>query len=216
MRSYAVLGIGRFGREIALELSRQGAEVLAIDRDHKVVEEMADQVTRAAAANIRDKDALAELGVNDCDCVILAVGSDLATSVLAVMNLKALGVRQLICKAYDETHRAVLLKLGADQVLIPEQEFARKLASQLISPRVQDYFAFSDGIRIEEILAPDSWAGSTIGDLRLRNAFGVDVITLRHGQDVTAAPTAGTLISRGDSLILLGEEKALEKVRQIR
>ena len=96
--------------------------------------------------------------------MILSVGSDLAASVLAVVNLKAIGVKHLVCKAYDEVHRDVLLRLGADQVLIPEQEFAAKLAAQMISPRLRDYIQLTDDCVIEEMAVPESWVGKTAKD----------------------------------------------------
>ena len=216
MKSFAVLGLGRFGKEMALQLARGGADVLAVDRERKNVDEVADEVTRAVTANIRDKDVLQELGVAECDEVILAVGTDLAASVLAVMNLKAIGVKHLTCKAFDEVHRDVLLKLGADEVLIPEQEFAAKLAAQKISPRMRDYLQLSDDFMIEEVNVPESWNGKTIGELQIRNRYGVTVIALRHGESVIASPRATDDIRPGDILLLLGDRKSLDSVRKVR
>ena len=216
MKSFAVLGLGRFGKELALQLSRGGAEVLAIDRERKIVDEVADEVTRAVTANLRDKDTLQELGVAECDEVILSVGSDLAASVLAVVNLKALGVKHLICKAYDEVHRDVLLKLGADQVLIPEQEFAAKLAAQMISPRLRDQIQLTEEYVIEEVAVPESWIGKTLGEMNIRSRFDVTVVTVRHGEKVVAAPGAGERLTAGDVVLLLGEKKAMSAVHKLR
>ena len=216
MKRFAVLGLGRFGKEMALQLARGGAEVLAIDRERKVVDEVADEVTRAVTANLRDKDALQELGVADCDEVILSVGSDLAVSVLAVMNLKAIGVRHLICKAYDELHRDVLLKLGADQVLIPEQEFAAKLAAQLISPRLRDYIQLTDSFLLEEITVPDTWIGKSLGEMSIRNRYDVTVVMVRHGEEVVPSPGAAERIQEGDVLMVVGSEKALNSLKKVR
>ena len=216
MKSFAVLGLGRFGKELALQLSRGGAEVLAIDRERKIVDEVADEVTRAVTANLRDKDTLQELGVAECDEVILSVGSDLAASVLAVVNLKALGVKHLICKAYDEVHRDVLLKLGADQVLIPEQEFAAKLAAQMISPRLRDQIQLTEEYVIEEVAVPESWIGKTLGEMNIRSRFDVTVVTVRHGEKVVAAPGAGERLMAGDVVLLLGEKKAMSAVHKLR
>ena len=216
MKSFAVLGLGRFGKELALQLSRGGAEVLAIDRERKIVDEVADEVTRAVTANLRDKDAMQELGVAECDEVILSVGSDLAASVLAVVNLKALGVKHLICKAYDEVHRDVLLKLGADQVLIPEQEFAAKLAAQMISPRLRDQIQLTEEYVIEEVAVPESWIGKTLGEMNIRSRFDVTVVTVRHGEKVVAAPGAGERLTAGDVVLLLGEKKAMSAVHKLR
>ena len=216
MKSFAVLGLGRFGKELALQLSRGGAEVLAIDRERKIVDEVADEVTRAVTANLRDKDTLQELGVAECDEVILSVGSDLAASVLAVVNLKSLGVKHLICKAYDEVHRDVLLKLGADQVMIPEQEFAAKLAAQMISPRLRDQIQLTEEYVIEEVAVPESWIGKTLGEMNIRSRFDVTVVTVRHGEKVVAAPGAGERLTAGDVVLLLGEKKAMSAVHKLR
>ena len=216
MKSFAVLGLGRFGKELALQLSRGGAGVLAIDRERKIVDEVADEVTRAVTANLRDKDTLQELGVAECDEVILSVGSDLAASVLAVVNLKALGVKHLICKAYDEVHRDVLLKLGADQVMIPEQEFAAKLAAQMISPRLRDQIQLTEEYVIEEVAVPESWIGKTLGEMNIRSRFDVTVVTVRHGEKVVAAPGAGERLTAGDVVLLLGEKKAMSAVHKLR
>ena len=216
MKSFAVLGLGRFGKELALQLARGGAEVLAIDRERKIVDEVADEVTRAVTANLRDKDALQELGVAECDEVILSVGSDLAASVLAVVNLKALGVKHLVCKAYDEVHRDVLLRLGADQVLIPEQEFAAKLAAQMISPRLRDQIQLTEDYVIEEMAVPESWVGKTLGEMNIRNRFDVTVLTVRHGEKIVPAPGATEKLLAGDVVLLLGEKKAAAAVRKLR
>ncbi len=216
MKSYAVLGLGRFGKQLALTLARQGAEVLAVDRTRKIVDEVADEVTRAVTANIQDKDVMNELGVAECDCVILAFGGDLAASVIALMNLRALGVKQIICKAYDETHKDVLLKLGADRVIIPEQEIADKLANQLISPMLQDYIALSDGYLVEEISAPLSWQDRTLAELRIRSRYKADVIAIKRSGRMVVSPGGEDEIKKDDVLVLLGEREALDDIRRLR
>ncbi len=215
-RSFAVLGLGRFGREMALQLSRGGGEVLAVDNNERDVDEIADGVTRAVCADVRDRDALQELGVADCDVVILSVGSDLAVSVLTVMNLKALGVKHLICKAYDEVHREVLVKLGADRVVIPEKESAVRTAARLLSPRIRDYIQLTENFSIEEISVPANWVGKTLGGLSIRNRYGVNVIAIRRGEKVLASPGADDRIEEGDMMLVLGEEKELSGVRNIK
>ena len=216
MKSFAVLGLGRFGSRMALKLAEEGAEVLAIDRDRKCVDQVADGVTRAAMANVRDRDALEELGVAECDCAILAIGGDLAASVLGVMNLKAIGAKQVICKAYDETHRDVLYKLGADRVVIPEQEFADKLSQQLVSPQVKDFLSLGDGYSVEEIAAPGSWFGRSLGDIRVRSRYDATVLAVIRPGAPTLSPDGAETIREGDSLILFGDRKTLDAIRRLR
>ena len=138
MKSCIVIGLGRFGSEVARRLYGYGCEVLAMDTSSENVQQVADQVTHAVVGNAQDKDVLRALSAQDFECAIVAIGDSLADSVLATMNLKELGIPRVICKAHDETHRQVLLKLGADQVVIPEQENAARLAKSLSSPNVLD------------------------------------------------------------------------------
>ena len=126
MKSYIVIGLGRFGQTLARQLCTLGAEVLAMDVRNDLVQQVADDVTHAVVGDAQDKEVLRALGARDFDCAIIAIGSDLAASVLTTMNLKELEVPYIICKAHDETHRRVLEKLGVDRVIIPEQENAQR------------------------------------------------------------------------------------------
>ena len=215
MKSFAILGLGRFGGELALALAQNGAEVLAVDRERKPVEAVADQVTRAVTCNIRDKEALSEIGVAECDVAVVCAGADLAASVLGLMNLKALGVKQIICKAYDETYRDVLLKLGADSVVIPEKEMADKLATSLIHPTVKDYIELSDDDALEEMSLPGSWIGKTLSDLRIRNRYKAEVIAVRRGGKTIVTPPADDPFRDGDVIVILGSKEHLADIRQI-
>ena len=216
MKTFAILGLGRFGMELALSLARNGAEVLAVDRERKPVEAVADYVTRAVTCNIRDKDALSEIGVSECDCAVLCVGGDLAASVLGLMNLKALGVRRIICKAYDETYQDVLTKLGADSVVIPEKEMAAKLATSLINPTVKDYIDLSDEDSLEELSVPAPWVGKTLADLRIRNRYKAEVIALRRDGQTVISPPSDDPFRPGDMIVLLGSKEHLTEIRRLR
>ena len=144
MKSYLVIGLGRFGQAVARQLCSLGAEVLAMDKHNDLVQQMAGDVTHAVVGDAQDKEVLRALGTRDFDCAILAVGDDLAASVLITMNLKELEVPYVVCKAHDETHRKVLEKLGADRVVIPEQEYAQRLGRSLFSHNVLDYIEISE------------------------------------------------------------------------
>ena len=132
MKSFAVIGLGRFGSRLATSLYESGADVLAIDIHESCVDKIGDNVTQAVAADASDIAILRKLGVDSCDYVIVAVGSNLGVSTLVTMNLTELGVENIICKASNPTHKAILEKLGAKRVFIPEQEFADRLALNLI------------------------------------------------------------------------------------
>ena len=138
MKNYVVIGLGRFGSAIARQLCSLGAEVLALDVRSELVQQVANEVTHAVVGDAQDKEVLRALGVRNFDCAIIAIGDDLAASVLTTMNLKELGVPYIVCKAHDETHRRVLEKLGVDRAVIPEQEYGQRLARSLYSHNVLD------------------------------------------------------------------------------
>ncbi len=215
MKSYAVIGLGRFGTQVALELCRQGCEVLAMDVSSDLVAQISNDVTHAVVADSQDKEVLRALGVGEMDCAIVAIGSDLSASVLATMNLKELGVPQIICKAHNDTHRRVLEKLGADRVLIPEYEQAFRLARSLSAPNVLDYIELSDEYGIVEVPVPASWAGKNLRELNVRAKLGVNILAFRRGNKMNVSPAADFAIEAGDVAVVLGDSQALKKVQKL-
>jgi len=215
MKSYVVIGLGRFGSEAAKRLCELGCEVLAIDRDHELVQPISNDVTQAVVGDARDKDVLRALGVADFECAIVAIGGSLGDSVLATMNLKELGVPYVVCKAHDETHRQVLLKLGADKVVIPEQEQANRLARNLSSPNVLDYIELSNDFGIIEVPAPALWIGKSLKDLNVRAKLGVNIIAIRQGETINVSPGADYAILQGDVMVVLGGTDALSAVQKL-
>ena len=215
MKSFVVIGLGRFGSAAARQICALGGEVLAIDTNTELVQQISGEVTNAVTADAQDKDVLKALGVGDCDCAVVAIGDDLGASVLATMNLKELGVPRVVCKAYDETHRRVLEKLGADKVVIPEREVAERMAHSLISPNVLEYIELSADYGIVEVPAPRSWAGKSIKDLNVRAKLGVNIIAVESGDRVNVSPGADYVIQKCDVMVILGEYDALAVVQKL-
>ena len=214
MKSYVVIGLGRFGNTLARQLCKLGAEVLAMDVHNDLVQQVAEDVTHAVVGDAQDKDVLRALGVRDFDCAIVAIGTDLAASVLTVMNLKELGVPYIICKAHDETHSRVLKKLGVDKVVIPEQENATRLARSLHSHNVLDYIELSEDYGILEIPAPKSWVGKTLKELNIRAKLGVNIIAVENNKKTNVSPAADYQIQQEDILVVLGDNYSLEAVQK--
>ena len=215
MKSYVVVGLGRFGTEAAKRLCELGGEVLAIDCKSELVQHISSFVTQAVVGDARDKGVLKALGVENFDCAIVAIGDSLGDSVLATMNLKELGVPYVVCKAYDDTHRQVLLKLGANKVVIPEQEQANRLARSLSSANVLDYIELSDAYGIIEVPAPTSWIGKSLKDLNVRAKLGVNIIAIKQGDNINVSPGADYEIMPGDIMEIIGDTDALTAVQKL-
>ena len=215
MKSYIIIGLGRFGQTLARQVCALGAVVLAIDKRGDLVQQVADDVTHAVVGDGEDKEALRALGARNFDCAIIAIGSNLSSSVLTALNLKELGVPYVICKAHDETHRKVLEKLGVDRVVIPEQENAQRLARSLNSHNVLEYIELSPDYGILEIPAPKSWIGKTIKELNVRAKLGVNIIAVENDKKTNVSPAADYTIVEGDIMVVLGDNYALEAVQKL-
>ena len=214
MKSYVVIGLGRFGFSLAKNLCQLGAEVLAMDVRSDLVQQIANDVTHAVVGDGQDKEVLRALGVRNFDCAIVAIGDNLASSVLTVMNLKELGVPYLVCKAHDDTYGRVLEKLGVDRVVIPEMEQAQRLARILHSHNVLDYIELSTDYGILEVPAPKSWVGKSLRELNVRAKLDINIIAVKNGERTNVSPSADYQISTGDVLAVLGDTVALEAMQR--
>lgn len=215
MKSYVVIGLGLFGQAIARQLCMLGAEVLAVDVRSDLVQQVANDVTHAVVGDAQDKEVLRALGVRDMDCAIVSIGDDLAASVLITMNLMELEVPYIVCKAHDETHRRVLEKLGANRVVIPEQENAQRLGRSLHSHNVLEYIELSEDYGILEIPAPRSWIGKTLKELNVRAKLGVNIIAVQSSEKTNVSPSADYQIQEADIMVVLGDNYSLEAVQKL-
>lgn len=215
MSAYIVVGLGRFGSEVALRLCDQGCEVLALDTNPELVQHVADQVTHAVVADATDKAVLKALDASSFDCAVVAIGNSLAASVLVTMNLQELGIPKIICKASDETHRKVLLKMGAHQVVIPEKEHAARLARSLANPNVLDYIELSDACGIVEAPAPIKWRGKSLKELDIRARLGINIIAIKRDGEINTFPSADYRFDMGDVIVVMGGPDTVEKLRTL-
>ena len=215
MKSFLVIGLGRFGSEVARKLSEQKGEVLAMDRRNDLVQQLSNDVTHAVVGDSQVKEVLRALGAGNFDCAVVAIGGDLSASVLTVMNLKELGVPYIVCKAHDETHRRVLEKLGADRVVIPEQENADRLAKSLSSTNVLDYIVLSNEYGIIEVPVPKVWVGKSLKELNVRAKLGINILAIKHDGMTDVSPAADYVLSGDAIMLVLGNTKALDAVQKL-
>lgn len=178
-RQYCVLGLGVFGSTVAKTLSNFDCEVLAIDKDMKCVERLADLVTQAVQCDITNKEQLRAVGVEDCDVAIVGTGSHLEESVIAIMTLKELGVPFVIAKAKNKTYMEIFKKVGADRVVRPEKEVGKQLGKSLLSRNIFDMIDIDSDYSIVELKVPKNWVGKSLKEINVRSRFGINVIGMR-------------------------------------
>ncbi len=212
-KQVVVIGLGRFGSSLARTLTDLGHEVLALDRDIKKVEEIADFATQAAQLDATDEDALREMGVRNFDIGVVSIGSDLKSSILTTLLLKRLGVRMVISKAQDDLHGDILAKVGADRVVYPERETGVRVAHGLVTPNLVDYLEVMPGYGIAKLVAPDAFIGRELGQIDLKGRYGLTTLVLRRGDELILNPTRSEVVNRGDILIVAGRDEQLEAIR---
>ena len=216
MKSFVIIGLGRFGTAIASELSALGHEVLAVDVDEERVQQVADHVTHAVTGDGRNREVLRALGVRNFDCVVVAMGSDVGNSALITLNLKELGVKEVICKAQSHVHSRVLEKIGADRVVFPEYEMGAKLAQGLSSSNVLNFIELSEDYGILELSAPQSWQGKSLRELDVRNRHHVNVIAIRKNGELNVAPSPDLPLESGDQVVALGRYEDINLLHEVK
>lgn len=217
MKTFVVIGLGRFGTAVATELCELGHEVLAIDASEESVQQVADRVTHAVTGDARDPAVLRALGVRNYDCAIVAVGDDVGNSALITLNLKDIGVKRVICKAQSHVHRKVLEKIGADRVVFPEHEMGVKLAQGLSSSNVLNFIELSDDFGIVELEIPKSWQHRSIRDLDVRAKHHVNVIAVRKGSTgmLDVAPGGDYVLESKDAVVTLGRNEDINRLHDL-
>lgn len=212
-QQFAVLGLGIFGSTVAKTLSEYNCEVLALDKDLKCVDRVAEYVTQAIQSDITDKEQLRLAGVQDCDVAIVATGSHLEESVMAIINLKELGVPYIIAKAKNKRYMQIFSRVGADRVVRPEKEMGEQVAKSILSRNIIDMIDIDSEFSILEVKAPQKWVGRSLKELDVRNRYGVNVIGIRKHADLrlSISPDADYVIEAEDHMMVIADVKTLEK-----
>lgn len=214
MKSFAVIGIGRFGSNLAVTLHSLGYEVLALDEDEDRISHIAECVTHAVTGDPKDEAVLRAVGIRNFDCAIVALSEDTQTSILVTLMLKEMGVPFIVARAISELHKRVLQKVGADKVVCPEKEMGTKLAQSLAMTNILDYIDISNDYSIVEIKTPQKWIGKSIKQLNLRQEYGISVLLVKR-QDtevVDVTPNFDYILNTDDVMIVAGTHKNFSKL----
>lgn len=216
MGFFAVIGLGRFGSNVARALYERGEEVVAMDRDPERVHEIRPFSSQALLADVRDREALVQAGVGEADAAIVSVGQEMEASILVTLYLKELGVKKIIAKATTLDHAKVLRRLGASEVVFPERDMAYRLAERLATPNVFERFAVSEGVTAAELAAPAAIVGQTLKEAALRAKYGVTAVAIRKaGNQVIAAPDGSERLDEGDVLMVIGPDEAVRAFERL-
>lgn len=213
VQQFMVIGAGRFGSALATTLYELGHEVVVIDARESAVTSIMDHVTHAVVADATNEGVLSKLGVGNFDTVIVAIGSNLEANILATVAAKASGVKRIICKATTELAARVLERVGADEVVRPEHDMGKRLGQQLASPSIVDAFNLGEVHGVVEVEAGKRLVGR-LDELRLPNRFGVSVIAVNRGGEVSISPSATYELREGDRLVVIGGNPAIDKLRR--
>jgi len=216
----AVIGLGRFGMNLARLLTQNRIEVIAVDSNHRLVDEVKDDVTLAVALDGTDEDALASHEIHRADVCVVAIGENFEASLLAATALKKMGAKYVIVRAQTATHAEIFRRLGADEIIQPESEAGRYLARRLANPHLEDVIELSDGYTLIELRAPAAFVGKSLEQLTLRNKYRVNLVAVKrqsapeNGDEsqrttTTYVPNAGYAIHADDVLLLVGTDAAL-------
>ena len=214
---FAIIGLGSFGSNVAKTLYEKKHEVLAVDMDKEKIEKLKTLVTHAVHMDAAVKENLRALDIQEMDVVIVSLGPEMEASILAVLYLHELGAQRIVAKALTEDHGKILEAVGATEVIYPEKDMAIKTALRLSNPNILEYLPLLAGIDIQEIAPPEKFVGKSLRELNLRKRFGVQVIAIKEiiAEKTTFIPDADFVIKDSDILILMGEQKQLDKINKL-
>ena len=210
-----VVGLGRFGSSVAQSLYNLGHDVVAIDKDDHRVQEAIDKTTHALAADATNEAVLRELGVQEYDVSIVAIGSDIVASVMTSVLLITIGVPYIVSRAHNDLHGNTLNRIGVDKVVHAEAEMGVRIAHSLFNPNVQEYLEVAPNFGISKMKIPDRFVDMSLKELGFsnpRDRYGLAVLAVSHGNDITLNPDADDRLHAGDSLILAGRDELIERL----
>lgn len=214
MKSFCIIGLGNFGKTMALTLAENGHQVLVIDNDIAKIDEIGDKMVSAICGDATNESVLHSAGINNFDCCVVCLKNDMQDSILITLLLKEMGAGKIVARAVSEHHKKILAKLGADMVIFPEKDMGQRLALTLAKNDVLEYFNLSDEFSIVEIKVPKKWVGFSIKELEIRKKYGVNVIaTCDSSNDNFELFTDPERLFKDDEkIVIVGNNSDIEKL----
>ena len=212
-KTYAVFGLGRYGIAVARELVENGMEVIAVDSEERIVNDAAAYLPVCKCADVTDAEVISRLGIGNIDTVIVCMASSLEASVMAVTLCKEAGVKTVIVKCANEMHQKILLRVGADQVVFPENESGTRLAKNLLSSGFIDMISLSKDVSMVEIDVKDEWRGKNLIELDLRKKYGFNIVAIKNGENVSVNIDPKQVLDAQTTLIVIANTAKLGKLK---
>ena len=211
-KSYAVFGLGRYGRSVAEELVRNGAEVLAVDVDEELVNEAAQVIPVCKCADITDPEVIEKLDIADMDVVVIAMANSLESAVMAITLCKEAGVKEVIVKCVEGMHEKIFKRLGADRVVFPEREAGTRLAKNILSSGFIDAIELSKNVSMVEIHMKPEWVGKNLVQLNLRKKYSINVVAILKDGEVITSINPETPLEKDEQLIVIADTDKVGKL----
>ena len=211
--TYGIVGLGRFGYALAIELATSGADLLVLDRDEEKVRELREYTESAYVVKSLDKKSLSETGIQNCDVAVVCIGEQMDTSILSTLNLVSLGIPTVISKATSIEHGEILEKLGAE-VVYPEHDMAVRLAHRLEASRTLDFIQLSEKLNISKFLIPERIVGKTVLSVNLRKRFGINIIALENNGTLIESIDPDYVFEKGDIMFVSGSKEGLNRLAE--
>jgi trk system potassium uptake protein TrkA len=212
-KTYAVFGLGRYGRAVAEELVMSGADVLAVDISQTNVNNATENIPVCKCADVTEPEVIKRLGIKNVDVVVIAMASNLEASVMAVTLCKEAGVPNVIVKCGSEMHQKILLRVGADKVIFPEKESGTRLAKNLLTSGFAEMIELSDEVSMVELDVKDEWVGKNLIELSLRKKYSINVVAIKNGKEITTAVDPALPLEKGMELIVIANTAKLQKLK---
>lgn len=212
MKQFIIIGMGKFGQSLTLELSEMGHEVMAVDKDEAALMPVQDHATHVMIADATEEDVIQSLGIENFDCAVVAIGNDIQSNILASINCKEQGIKAVWAKAHSRLHGKVLDKIGVDRVIYPEQEMGERVAHLLTNHNMLDYLSLAKEYQLIEVIANPAWVGHSIDEQNFRSRHGVTIIAIRSGEDFIVSPPPDYVMKSGDVLVVVGKTANVEKL----